>query len=151
MHGRLRDYINGCRCEECRKANRESARLHRQRAKTGEAKRHVPPKKERPTTAKMYEGKPALSEGWEIIGAHTDAEGCWLIAVKDPRDDGWRQIKVAVQGKATRKANYWASCKTVPCLMMGREKDPRIMQEHRPALWRAMMAALERLATSPTA
>lgn len=140
-HGRLQDYIGGCRCEECREASRESARRHRQRVKDGTVQKpRPPPAAPKVPHTKSYSGVPVDGDAWHTIGAMTDEDGVrWMVAIKEPRPDGWRTLKVWAVGRAKRKANYWGSCIWGSCIwdqhvVKGREKDLKTMRKHRPEL-----------------
>jgi len=151
-HGTLGDYIRGCRCEECREANRQKAREHRERVKAGTTQRHVPARKEpKAPTVKSYMGSPALGDGWEVFGAFTDADGVrWLMSAQDEREGGWRTLKIAAQGRASIKANYWGSFRVEAGeIILGREKDLQTLRKHRSELWSVTMAGLRRTLTPP--
>lgn len=143
-HGTLSDYIKGCRCEECREANREAARAHRRRVKEGTAARHVPPKKEKPPKeTRKFKGAPIFdAEGWEVF-CSTDLEGLrWIFSVCEPNAAGWRLIKVAAMGKAEHKANYWPQWNGE---RMASGRDWKLMQKGRPELAAVLLSAAARL------
>lgn len=148
-HGQLKDYFRGCRCAECSEANRQKAREHRQRVKDGTVGTYRPAKKPSAPAIKSYMGAPAMGDGWAVIGAFTDADGVrWLTSIKDPRDDGWRTIKIAAQGRAIHKANYWGSVQTDGgVLVIGREAAIKILKANRPLLWEAVIDSLNRYAS----
>jgi len=150
-HGRLQDYIGGCRCEECREANRKSSRAHRQRVKDGTVCKPRPPAAApKEPHVRSYLGEHAHGEDWHTIGATTDADAVrWLVAVKEPRPDGWRGLKVWADGRAKRKANYWGSWRSDGAVTTGRDVDLKTMREHRPELWAYTVKALSRLASPP--
>jgi hypothetical protein len=54
---------------------------------------------------KKYKGKKPRTAGWLEIGA-VEGDGCrWLVFVRP--DAEWTTVKVAVDGYAPAKANYW--------------------------------------------
>lgn len=55
--------------------------------------------------AKKYKGKKPRAAGWLEIGAVEEDGARWLVFVRP--DDVWMTVKVAVDGYAPAKANYW--------------------------------------------
>lgn len=152
-HGTLQDYMRGCRCEDCREANRENARKHRQRVKDGTVRKPRPPAAEpKEPHVRSYLGVQALSEGWHTIGAMTDEDGVrWMVAIKDQNPDThWRTLKVWAVGRAKRKANYWGSYQASDVLVFGRELDLQTMRKHRPALRAYLVKALSAQSSAET-
>lgn len=57
-------------------------------------------------TDKMYKGKKPRADGWEQIGA-IEQDTCWRVFVRESADTDWITVKVAADGRAPKKANYW--------------------------------------------
>ena len=57
-------------------------------------------------TDKMYKGKKPRTDGWEHIG-DIEQDVRWRVFVKQRADTDWLSAKVAADGRAPKKANYW--------------------------------------------
>lgn len=142
--GTLTCYIRGCRCEDCRTANREAARAHRLRVKAGTAARPRPPKREpkppQPKQPRRYPGKPITdAPGWSFL-RRVEADGLvWVVSRRVPNGAGWSLVKVACDGEAQRKANFWVQWNGS---RMANGSEWLMLKRHRPALAVAVVAAM---------
>jgi hypothetical protein len=62
--------------------------------------------------SKMYEGKHKDKDGWQLLGDVGFYDGVnWVAYKRDGEREwkDWRDIKVAAQGMAPHKANYWTA------------------------------------------
>ena len=126
QHGQLAKYIHGCRCEECRGANREAQRRHRERRKAGTTGRQ-PKKEKKPTKPRKHKGNPAEGDGWESIWYGDGVE--WTLAIKAGGE--WQQVKLAANGTVEHKANYWLAWNGE---RLARSIGLKLLEQNRPDL-----------------
>jgi hypothetical protein len=125
-HGALRDYIRGCRCGECREANREAARRRRER---------VGPR--------LFKGKPVIiAEGWRVFGSFELEGVTWVFSLRDEKPPVWSQVKIAAGGAVERKANYWLKWNGE---RIAKGRESWLLQESRPELAAEVLRSLQAL------
>jgi len=53
-------------------------------------------------------GRAVVGEGWRDVGVINEVYGVsWTLYAKIEKNYGWRALKLAANGKAPHKANYW--------------------------------------------
>lgn len=85
---------------------------------------------------KMYEGNhPGISEGWEQIGKCDDGDGTeWTVYSRTQAHSAeWVTIKIAANGRAENKANYWL-VRNIISGKIGFSRDYACMRDTRPDL-----------------
>jgi hypothetical protein len=59
---------------------------------------------------RKYAGQPKLDNGWICLGYAGTHDGvAWMIYSSPALATGWTQIKIAADGEAPNKGNYWIS------------------------------------------
>jgi len=96
---------------------------------------------------KTYLGQvPNLAEGWQLIEKYQDDEGVtWLVFRKaQEHTPDWSTYKVAAEGRAPNKANYWL-VRNDKTGQIGLAKDFALMRKTRPQLHAQIERVFKRL------
>ena len=93
---------------------------------------------------KMYPGnEPNESEGWEYLQSFKIDDINWLLFEKrQEHSQTWFNYKIAAEGSAPRKANYWCAFNKETG-HTAFNKDLGAMKEHRPELYKAFMGSIQ--------
>jgi hypothetical protein len=81
---------------------------------------------------KTWQGNPAPKDDWLVFDERCEFDGVdWVILYK-LHDKGFLNLKIAANGRAKNKANYWFSFKIAEGSFFGR--DFSFMRANRPEL-----------------
>ena len=82
--------------------------------------------------ARTFSGHPELKDGWEALHDRCSFDGVdWVILYRF-HEKGFLNLKIAADGRAKNKANYWFSFKLEDGSFFGR--DFSVMRANRPDL-----------------
>lgn len=81
---------------------------------------------------RAYKGQPEFQEPWQCIGRLACEDNLeWLVCSKKANNPSWSTLKIACNGQAPKKANYWTGWDGE---RIANSRDIQMMRAHRPSL-----------------
>ena len=92
---------------------------------------------------KTWRGNVEPNGGWQVWGSQFVCDGVKWVVLYKRHEKGFLNLKVAADGRAPNKANYWFSFKIEEKYFFGR--DATIMRENREDLYQFVRGEVDNI------